>query len=522
MASASCRDLQAGSLRSPARTREHAVFPKRKSCDTQFVARHSSQSQIFVLAIDVGSSSTRSAIFDSRGHVVRGTAASEHYSIRYGPAGAAELSPLVLLRAVNRCMATTLSGSKRSREITAVSISSFWHGLLGLNSRWQPLTPIFTWADSRAVTAARELRKQFDETRVHSRTGCRLHTSYWPAKLRWLRNDSPALFRKVALWVSPADWILHRLFGTTHTTPSMASGTGLFNLPNYQWDDEICRALHLTRRNLPKIESAPVIATAKSPETPLPSFAITMIGDGAASNLGSGASTKGIIAINVGTSAAVRVISDAKRGTLPSGLFRYVLDEKRFVIGGAISNAGNLREWGLRELRLGKGSHPEREILSRTAAARDSLVVLPFWVDERAPTWPEDARGVIYGMTPTVTACEIMRSLATASFYRLAQILEVLRADRKSNPRIIVSGGILRSPEEVRLLADSIGHDVEISRVQEASLRGAAVFALEQQGIRPPALPVGKLIRHDRALAKLHAERRARQEALETRLSSEL
>jgi gluconokinase len=470
-----------------------------------------------VLAIDIGSSSTRSSLFDSRAEAISGTAASEHYSIRHGPNGAAELSPLVLLRAVNRCTAATLSGTKRSR-VTAVSISSFWHGLLGLNDRWQPLTPIFTWADSRAVTAARELRKQIDEARVHSRTGCRLHASYWPAKLRWLKNDSPTLFRKVDLWVSPADWILHRLFGTTHTTPSMASGTGLFNLPDYQWDDEICPALHLSRKKLPKIESAPVIATAKSHS----SVAVTMIGDGAASNLGSGASTKSIIAINVGTSAAVRVISPAKRGKVPAGLFRYVLDEKRFIIGGAISNAGNLREWALRELRLGKDSRAEREILSRTGAASDSLVVQPFWVDERAPTWPDDGRGVIYGLNPTVTAAELLRSLATASFYRLAQILEVLPANGHAKSRIIVSGGILRSPEEVRLLADSIGHDVEISRIAEASLRGAAVFALEQQGIRPPALPVGRLVTHDRALAKLHAQRRVKQEALEKRLTPKL
>ena len=273
----------------------------------------------------------------------------------------------------------------------------------------------------------------------------------------------------------------------------MASGTGLFNLENFQWDDELRRALQLSLKKLPKIESAPVTANldrlkrsrwlapgANSSHASSKSVAITVIGDGAASNLGSGASTKGIVAINVGTSAAVRVISAAKRSKIAPGLFRYVLDDKRLVVGGAISNAGNLREWALRELRLSKDSRAKPEAFSRTAAARDSLVVLPFWVDERAPTWPDDVNGVIYGLNPAVTATEIMRSLATASFYRLAQILEILRANGHAGSRIIISGGILRSPSEVRLLADSIGHDVEISRVQEASLRGAAVFALEQ------------------------------------------
>ena len=135
---------------------------------------------------------------------------------------------------------------------------------------------------------------------------------------------------------------------------------------------------------------------------------------------------------------------------------------------------------------------------------------------------PTTSRGAIYGLNPTVTATEIMRSLVTASFYRLAQILKILRADGHSGSRIVVSGGILRSPESIRLLADSIGHDVEISRVAEASLRGAAIFALEQQGIRPRPLPAGKFVKHDRALARLHAERRAKQEALERRLTSDV
>ncbi len=195
------------------------------------VTRRLAKKNPIVLAMDIGSSSTRSALFDSKGAILSKTDAVEHYSIPYGPDGAAELSPVALLRAVSRCVATTLSGKGRT-PVTAVSISSFWHGLLGLDVRWQPLTPIFTWADSRAVEAARDLRNNLDESRVHSRTGCRLHTSYWPAKLRWLKTDSPTLFRKVALWVSPADWILHRLFGTRHTTPSMASATGLFNLEN--------------------------------------------------------------------------------------------------------------------------------------------------------------------------------------------------------------------------------------------------------------------------------------------------
>lgn len=471
------------------------------------------------LAIDIGSSSTRSALFNSTGAIIPKTAASEHYSIHYGPDGAAELSPLVLWRAVNRCVTTTVERRNRSR-VTAVSISSFWHGLLGLDSKWRPLTPVYTWADSRAAEAARELRNHLNERRVHALTGCRIHSSYWPAKLRWIKTESPALFGKVALWVSPADWILHRLFATTHTTPSMASGTGLLDLQRFEWSGEICRVAAVSQKTLPSIESTPVITSSR--RLGLSSVAIMVIGDGAASNLGSGASANGVVAINVGTSAALRVIVPAKRRRLAFGLFRYVLDGKRFVIGGAVSNAGNLREWALRELRIPTSRNGQRKTLSRTAAAGDSLVVLPFWVDERAPTWPDDGHGVVYGLNPSVTATEIARSLATATFYRLGEILKILRTSGSPTRRIIVSGGILRSTAEIRILADAIGRDVEISPVREASLRGAAIFALEQQRIPSPALRKGRIVKHSRALAAVHAQRRAKQKTLEKRLTASL
>ena len=105
--------------------------------------------------------------------------------------GAAELSPLVLLRAVNRCVAATLDRSGRSqRSRCRFLFFSFWHGLLGLNARWQPQTPIYTWADSRADRRRSSIcgAKNLNENQVHANTGCRIHSSYWPAKLRWLRD----------------------------------------------------------------------------------------------------------------------------------------------------------------------------------------------------------------------------------------------------------------------------------------------------------------------------------------------
>jgi gluconokinase len=188
-------------------------------------------------------------------------------------------------------------------------------------------------------------------------------------------------------------------------------------------------------------------------------------------------------------------------------------------MGGAVSNAGNLRRWCLRELRLAETETQVNKALSRTAAATDPLTVLPFWVGERAPTWPEKLRGTIVGLDQTSTAAQIFRATTCAVYYRLAAILDLAERVAGRAKEIIVSGGILHSAASLRLLADALGRDISISSQAEASLRGSAIYVLEKLGRPPHPLPKAKLVRHDRGLAKKHRTRRERQVALENTLA---
>lgn len=385
---------------------------------------------------------------------------------------------------------------------SAICGSAFWHSLLGLDSKRRPITPIFMWADSRATHDARQLRRELAERKIQLRTGCMLRAPFWPAKLRWLRRTNRRPFQRVAFWVSPASWIFEQLFGFAATSHSMASGTGLYHLRQADWDSELLKLCHVRPDQL-----GPLADRGLTSDVPM---IFTAIGDGAASNLGSGADRDGTVAINIGTSAAARVFVPGRQKIAP-GLFQYAVDGSRFVIGGAISNAGNLHQWSMRELRA------ESDALDRVAAANDPLTVLPFWVQERAPTWPENLRGTITGVTPSTTGADILRAITTSIFYRLAQILEQLPSPRPAE--IIVSGGILRSPSSLAILADCLGRDIRVCRELESSLRGAALHALANLGFRPRTLKLGRLVRHRPTLACQHRERRARQTALERRLA---
>jgi gluconokinase len=473
-----------------------------------------------VLAIDIGSSSTRAALFDEQARIVSGTDARREYAVEYSADGGAELSPLRLRQAARNCVRETLQAHRASRfrqvPIVGVGGSAFWHSLLGLDGKGRPLTPIFTWADSRCARDAVQLREQFDERKIHAETGCMLRASFWPAKLRWIRRTNRRLFRKVARWVSPADWIFEEILGAGSSSPSMASGTGLYDLRTKRWHEDLRQACEIG------IEKLPVIA-----ETPqrLTSFrglgeaqVFTAIGDGAASNLGCGADGGRRIAINLGTSAAVRMMESGrtKRTPIPFGLFRYAVDGKRTVMGGAISNAGNLRRWCARELRI-EGN--EENALDRKTAAADALTVLPFWIAERAPSWPEKLRGTIAGLTQSTDGAAIFRAATTAVFYRLAEILALIEKNRGRATEIIVSGGAVHSAATLSLLADALGRDLYVSREAEASLRGAARYVLEKLGYQSGPERKPRRVRHDRRLTAKHRARRARQVALELMLS---
>ncbi len=166
--------------------------------------------QPFILAIDLGTSSVRTALFDGEAHPIPGSSASRVYRVRHTLEHGAELDPAILLRATRQSLRHTLRLAKGMPR--AISGSGFWHSLVGLDQAGEPLTPAYTWADTRGSEDAERLRAEFDEHEIQQRTGCMLRASFLPAKLRWLQRTQPRIFRRVARWVSPAEWIFEKIW----------------------------------------------------------------------------------------------------------------------------------------------------------------------------------------------------------------------------------------------------------------------------------------------------------------------
>lgn len=483
----------------------------------------------FILAIDIGTSSVRTALFDHNARRLPATLAQQPHAVTHSDDGAAELPPAVLTDGLTACLKRTLARTG-GQKVTAVGVSCFCHGLVGTNAAGKAVTPIFTWADSRCRDDAAELREEMSEKTYHRQTGCMLRASFWPAKLRWLARTKPRMFRRVERWQSPSDW-LAGLFcdgGADACSLGMATGTGLLSPRKLRWQDDLVERCGIKPKQLCALseEPLPVNAAVRRSFPPLAEARWwPAIGDGAASNLGSGATRPGRAAINFGTSAAFRVMKQGTDAHSPFGLFCYRVDARRYVVGGAVSNAGNLRAWCRRELNLpASESAIDRALATRPGPLR-SLVALPFWSAERAPTWREDLTGVVQGFSQNTTALDLLQATTEAVFHRLALIadLSLAGADATAATEIIVSGGILKSMGLLQRLADVLGRPIHPSREPEASLRGAAVYALEKMGCHADAhSDFGRLARPAicprPGYAEAFAVERQRQQRLEAAL----
>ena len=474
-----------------------------------------------ILSVDVGSSSVRAELYDDAGEGVEGTEVKLDYEFEYTPEGGAEKDADELLDLVVRAVDGTLSEAGGA-VISGVAMSTFWHSVLGLDRDGRPTTPILTWADRRAAECVPDLRERLDERAYHRRTGCVPHSSYCPAKLLWASYALPEAFEKTERWVSPADYFYANFFGEPYLVgTSMASGTGLFDQNRRKWDRETLEVLPAEEAQLSAISDEPRKGLAGEWAERWPALRETpwlpAVGDGACSNVGSGCTGSDRLALMVGTSGAMRVLWKAESVEIPDGPWCYRADAKRYVMGGALSDGGNLIEWLRNTLRLPDTEKTE-EMLSDMEPDSHGLTFLPLLAGERGPGWADRANGTVSGLSMTSKPVEILRAAMEAVAFRFAIIAEMLGTASPGEKEVVASGGgLLNSATWTRIMADTLGRPVTLSGVQEASSRGAALIALEALGgpeIEAAQAPLGETFEPDPSNHEVYMKALERQRRL--------
>ncbi|HYP14524.1 MAG TPA: gluconokinase [Bryobacteraceae bacterium] len=443
----------------------------------------------FVLSLDVGTSSVRTLLFDGCARQIPAVEHKMEYKFSTTSDGGVEFNADQLLRLTIDC----LSSTHRQLETAgirpdAVAFSAFWHSFLGVDHDGDPTTPLVHLFDTRSAEAAEALKLRIDPEANHRRTGCVLHPSYWPAKLLWLSQAMSDAFGRTKTWLSFGEYLYLKLFGSPSTSSSMASGSGLWNQNQNRYDAEILSVLPITPEQLAREDGIdeerkfllPELASRWPRLNGIPWY--PALGDGACNNVGSGCTTPDRFALMVGTSGAMRAVVEMDQIDIPLGVWCYRVDKKRFVLGGALSNGGEVFAWMKRNLQLPASRELEQRLQSAEPGSH-GLTVLPLFAGERSPKWRADARAAITGMSLHTAPVDILQAALESVALRFREIYDLMVPRIGKPQEVIASGGaLLNSPAWTQMMADALGRPVRPCLEPEASGRGAALLTLERLG----------------------------------------
>jgi gluconokinase len=451
----------------------------------------------WVLVLDIGSSSVRCWLFDSSAHGLDpGSGSRVHYAWNQLD-GAMMIAPDLLFEAASSTLDAALARARTDRlEIAAVAVTTFWHSVMGLDARGEAVTDLTGWGDTRAAAAAERIARRTDPSDLHQRTGCFIHPSYPVVRLAAKRYRDPASFDGVYAWMSFGEYLEQRLFGERRCSFSMASGTGLLNVHSLDWDGEALEIAGLTARSLSRLVDAdePLTGLRQPFAERWPELAsipwYPALGDGACANLGSGAVGPERLGITLGTTAAVRVLVEpVGEFRIPEDLWAYRLDQRRWVVGGALSNGGNALGFLRESLKLPSGGGWD-EILEASGTGDHGLLVLPFLVAERGPRPGRDLGASVIGLRLDTPPEQIARAWLEAIGYSIAGVCERLESHFGARGAPRASGGALHGSHRwLQILSDILGRTIVLPAEREETSRGAAVMALEALG----AIPAGNL-----------------------------
>ncbi len=425
------------------------------------------------MALDLGTSSGRAMVLGEDLSPVPDALARHKVEPAYESSGAATLDLDDYISGVLGCI-DDLNSKRLLDGVEHIVLSSQWHSIVALDNDGTPLTPVIPWTDTRSVP--RHTGDDFDEHAYHVRTGTWLHRLYWPRRIPWLLSELPA-----KRFAGLPDLVIERLTGEKVTSVSIASGTGMLDLATGRYDEESLAIAGVGTDVLP-----PIVASDWSGKL-TPEFARRWpaldgvpihppSGDGAASNVGTGAFDNATAAVTVGTSAAVRVVHPADGAPdLPWQLWRYRVDDDRAVTGRAYSAAGNLYAW-LQEL-LALGPDEQDPVGLDPGAA--GVIAIPFQAGTRPPETVPSGSGALFGLSFDATRADVLAAILQGAALEVGRGLRILDDLFGRELRVVLGGGgIHASPWWRRCLAGAFARPAQVCPEAEVGARGATAIAL--------------------------------------------
>lgn len=439
-------------------------------------------SREFVIGLDIGTTSVKACVFNLNGNVV--AEAEKMNTFYYPQQGWVEQDAVEIERSAVFAIREAIEKANiKKNELITLGFSAAMHSLICVDINGKSLSPALIWADGRG-TALSEKLMGTQGNEIYKKTGTPIHPMTPFIKLLWMKESVYKPYQEAEYFMSIKEYLIYSWFNQRVIDYSMASATGLFNPTTRKWDHELLELTGINKEQLSEIVAPTERLTGiKShiaeemgilPEMPF----VIGAADGQLSNLGIGAILPGEVAVSVGTSGAIRQITNGFKISENRETFCYSFTEDYSIVGGPTNNGGIALQW-LKDLLNYEGSFEEfLAEAKQVAPGAEGIVFLPYINGERAPLWNQNAKGNFYGMTLTHKREHFIRAVLegiTLNLYQIGKALEKIAGEPE---KIYVNGGLARSPLWLQMMADVFGKEVFVPESHHSAAWGAAWTAL--------------------------------------------
>jgi glycerol kinase len=441
----------------------------------------------FLLAIDAGTSSTRTVIYDHRACVV--ASAQREFAQHYPQPGWVEHDPEEIWSAVEAVTAEAMqAASANAADITGIGITNqrettvLWERASG-----RCIYNAIVWQDRRTARDCDAMKADGRDATIAAKTGLRLDPYFSASKIAWLLNNVPGARERAKageLAFGTIDsFILWRLCsGRVHATDaSNASRTMLFNIHTQQWDEELLELFAVPRSLLPEVHDcahayADADCSALGGSVPV----LGIAGDQQAALIGQAGFAEGVTKSTYGTGCFVLANTAGtalqSRHQLLTTVATRLNGKVSFGLEGSVFVAGSAIQWLRDELGLIKSAAESEAIASRTGVVND-ICVVPAFTGLGAPYWDPYARGAIMGLTRGSGREQIVTATLQSIALQTWDLIAAMKDDGLAPAVIRVDGGMVRNNWFLQFLADILDLPVERPVNPESTALGAALLA---------------------------------------------
>ena len=474
----------------------------------------------YILALDQGTSSTRSIVFSEQGVIV--AQSQQELPQIFPQPGWVEHEPMEIWRAQLSTLKQALAlAGIQARDVAALGITNqrettvIWNRQTGL-----PIHNAIVWQDRRTEPACTLLREQGLADAIQAKTGLRIDAYFSGTKLQWLLDHvegARAMAERGDLLFGTIDsWLMWQLTGgAVHATDvSNASRTMLFNIHTNQWDADLLQALRIPAKLMPQV--LPSSSLFGHVKTDLLGHAIPIggvAGDQQSALFGQACFSAGMFKNTYGTGCFMLMHTGDQAMHSHNGLITtsaaQVNAQAQYAIEGSVFVGGAVVQW-LRDGLHAIQHSSEVQALAESVPDSGGVMVVPAFTGLGAPYWKPDARGSITGLTRGSTVAHIARAALESIAFQSAALLQAMSRDLASAGQaqvreLRVDGGACVNDLLMQFQADLLGIEVLRPEVTETTALGAAYLAGLSCGIYKSTDELSQLWRVERRFSPQRA-----------------